>query len=90
MAKNISLAYYLKQERKKQKLTLRDIEKLSKNKISNPYFSQLEQSPRRFDPSPHALREISKAMKLDYINLLIVAGYLTRKEIGKYVFGEVK
>lgn len=74
------LANHLKTQRLKNNHTIRDIERLSKKKISDCNFNKIEKGIVK-EPSPQSLRIIAHALKLDYINLLILAGYITPREL---------
>ena len=70
-----SLGDYLKAVRLGLGLTLRDVEKLTENDVSNAYLSQLEN--RKIEkPSPHILYALSNAYRISYKNLMSRAGYV--------------
>lgn len=70
----------LRQARLSQGMSLRDIARATGGKVSHPYFSELEQG-KQIMPNPHKLRALSKALKLDYLELMILAGYLTVRDL---------
>lgn len=70
----------LRAARLAQGLTLRDVSDLTNGGISNPHLSELERGIET-SPSPHKLRSVAKALKLDYLELMILAGYLTVKDL---------
>lgn len=54
--------------------------------VSNTYLSHLEKgrdcrSGRPFNPSPHTLRKLSNYYNYSYVEFMIKAGYLTKKDI---------
>jgi len=61
-------------------LSLRAVETLSEGAISNPYLCRIENG-KEFEISPHKLRVLARILKLDYIELMIHAGYLTVKDL---------
>jgi transcriptional regulator with XRE-family HTH domain len=82
--KNKRICRALKKARKISGLSLRDIEHKSKGKISNAYVCQLENGVEDA-PHPHKLRVLSKILQVDYLYLMLVAGYITARELrGKY------
>jgi transcriptional regulator with XRE-family HTH domain len=70
----------LRASRIAQGLSLRDIERMSGHQISNPHVSQLERGIET-KPSPHHLRVLAKVLKLDYLELMILAGYITFRDM---------
>ena len=70
----LGLSRRLKQARIKKGMSLRDLEAV--NSISNPYLSQVEQG-KAGDVNPKKLKSIALALGLDYIELMVLAGYLT-------------
>lgn len=70
----------LKAARLAHGLSMRDVAKLSDGTISNPYICQIEQG-NFADISPVKLRTLSKILKLDFLELMILAGYLTVKDL---------
>ena len=54
-------------------LSLSDIEKLSDNTITKTYISAIERGTR---PSCKKLRVLSKIYKLNFIELMILAGHV--------------
>lgn len=67
-----NLGSYLKQIRKKQNLTLRDVQ--AATGISNAYLSQLENG-KSTHPSPKILHKLAKVYKLSYEFLMKLVGY---------------
>lgn len=74
------LHHVLKAARYNRGLSLRDIEHISGNKISNTYISMLERG-REHDPSPHKLRVLARILKLDYMDLMERATYITARDL---------
>lgn len=64
---------YLKYLRKSKGMTLTQLEEISK--VSNSYISQLENG--HFKPSPDVLGKLSKALKVNFFDLMVKAGYMT-------------
>lgn len=80
MKKAHKLGVYLRQARLKQGLSLRALAELTQGGISNPYIHQLE-TGRSLKPCPTHLRALAGALKLNYLDVMIVAGYLTKKDL---------
>lgn len=77
-----SLGDYLKAVRLGLGLTLRDVEKLTENDVSNAYLSQLEN--RKIEkPSPHILYALSNAYRISYKSLMSRAGYVIPQDKGR-------
>src|SRR4051812_4598730 len=56
-------------------LSLRDVERATKGKLSNGHLSLLESDSVQ-QPSPHHLNLLAAVLKLDYSELLRLAGYV--------------
>jgi transcriptional regulator with XRE-family HTH domain len=69
----------IKDTRKKLGLSLRAVEKLAEGKVSNAYISRIENGHEK-NISPEALRMLGIALRLNYVNLLILGGHITLKE----------
>lgn len=67
---------FIKLNRKKQGLTLIQLEKLSG--VSNSYLSQIENG--RFSPSPDVLKKLFQPLKVDFFQLMIKAGYMDNEK----------
>lgn len=67
---------YLKELRKKKKLTIRQLDTYSG--VSNSYISQMERGERGV-PSPEILQKLSKPLGVEYDELMILAGYSYKK-----------
>lgn len=77
-----SFGDYIKQLRLDNKLTLRDLERLSG--VSNAYLSQVETGKRAI-PSPDILKKIHQPLNISYENLMEKAGYISsRNELTTY------
>lgn len=61
-------------------LTLRDIERTSDGGITNAYVSRLERGLEK-RPHPDKLRVLSQILKLDFMELMILAGYVTVRDL---------
>lgn len=59
-------------------LSLRDIEKLSDGEISNAYICQIEKG---VVPYPEKLRVLSRILKLNFLELMILAGHVTKSDL---------
>lgn len=68
----MSFGDFLKEERKKKGLTMRELER--RTGISQAYISQIE-SGKRNAPKPDLLRKLSKGLDVEYLQLLHEAGY---------------
>ncbi|MGM0899407.1 MAG: helix-turn-helix domain-containing protein [Bacillota bacterium] len=68
---------YIKQIRKDQKLSLREVAKRAG--MSHPYLSQLE-TGRNNNPTRETLLKLSKGLEVDYSTLLKKAGYLDEQD----------
>lgn len=82
-----TLGQVLSAARGKRRLTLRDIEHRSAGLISNGYLCQLEQG-QHANPSFPILRGLSQILKIDYVKLLVSAGYLTDLDIKRFKAGK--
>ena len=76
----MSLGEYLRQERERKGMSLRDVENALKDlddtiRVSSGHLSLIEQG-KVSAPSPKTLNTLSKAIGLDYIKLMVEAGYL--------------
>lgn len=75
--KHKTLATRLRTARINKNLTLRQLSAKTKNKVSNPYISQLELG-HNVNPSPHKLYELAAALKIEYLELMELAGYIVK------------
>lgn len=76
----MSLGSYLKEIRDERQLSLRDVERLAKEKqlgaeLSSGYLSMLEQDKVK-GPAPRILFVLASIYELDYIDLMKRAGYI--------------
>ena len=85
--KNHKFGLYLKQMRKDRDLTMTQLFKLSGVSIS--YISRLEKGDRKI-PAPETLRKLSKALKIDYLELMKQAGHLTKEDSFLFALSPVK
>ncbi len=88
--KNASLGKTLKDLRENNKLTLRTVEDISG--ISNAYLSQLENDKIK-KPAADILHKLAEVYKVDFNDLLSLAGILGKestasKSFGEYVFSK--
>lgn len=73
------LSKRLRNARISQNLTLREVEIICNNKISNPHIGYLEAG--KGIPKPETLRLLSHALKIDYMELMLLAGYVTVRDL---------
>ncbi len=73
----------LRNARMSKGLTLRDASAKSKSKISNAYISLLE-TGKILIPDPRFLKILAELYDVNYLTLLIMAGYLTMADLKKY------
>jgi transcriptional regulator with XRE-family HTH domain len=76
----MSLGHYLRQEREKRAMSLRDVENALKRlergvRVSSGHLSLIEQG-KVAAPVPKTLHALALALGLDYITLMVEAGYL--------------
>jgi len=76
----MSIGFYLKEIRGERQLSLRDVERLAKEKklgaeLSSGYLSMLEQDKVK-EPSPRVLFVLSSIYEVDYIDLMKRVGYM--------------
>lgn len=76
---NQTLGQVLKSARNKADLSLREVERASKGRLSNGHLSLLESDEVK-QPSPHHLYLLAAILKLEYANLLRLAGYVVPGE----------
>lgn len=57
-------------------MSLRKVEEASNKEVSNAYLSQLE-TGKITQPSPNVLNTLSDIYKIDYVQLMELAGYMT-------------
>lgn len=69
---------YLKEVRKRRKLTIRQLDTYSG--VSHSYISQMERGERGV-PSPEILRKLSKPLGVEYEELMERAGYITKEAV---------
>lgn len=70
-----TLGQYLASIRHDRKMSLRQVEEASNKEVSNAYLSQLE-TGKIVQPSPGILNTLSEIYKIDYVQLMELAGYL--------------
>lgn len=68
---------YVRNSREEQNLSLREAARRAG--ISHPYLSQLE-TGKNTKPTPEVIKKIADGLKLNYIELLEIAGYLEEAE----------
>jgi transcriptional regulator with XRE-family HTH domain len=70
-----TLGQYLASIRLDRKMSLRQVEEISNKEVSNAYLSQLE-TGKILQPSPNVLNTLADIYKIDYVQLMELAGYL--------------
>jgi HTH-type transcriptional regulator, competence development regulator len=70
-----TLGQYLASIRLDRKMSLRQVEETSNKEVSNAYLSQLE-TGKILQPSPNVLNTLADIYKIDYVQLMELAGYL--------------
>ncbi len=78
IARNLPLGTYLMLLRKALGLSLRQVEEATDKDVSNAYLSQLENN-KISKPSPNILHVLANQYGVDYVDLLMRAGYLPTK-----------
>lgn len=78
----MTVGEYLRKEREDRGMSLRDVENALREiegatKISSGHLSLIEQGKVSM-PEPKTLHSLAKAMDLDYIDLMVEAGYLDK------------
>lgn len=73
-----TLGEYLQRIRIERGMTLRDVD--HKTGISNAYISMLEKGTRT-NPTPEVLRKLADVYGLDYLDLAVRAGIITKDEL---------
>lgn len=73
----MSFGAELKKLRKEKGISIRKAGELSN--ISHAYISQIENGKRDI-PKPELLKKLSKALGIEYLDLMVKAGYLSEKE----------
>jgi HTH-type transcriptional regulator, competence development regulator len=71
----MTLGRTLRNARVAKGMSLRDVERATKGKVSNGYLSLLESGDVK-QPSPHHLHHLAKAFELEYAQLMRLAGYV--------------
>lgn len=74
------LSRRLKQARLRLGISVREIERLSKNKISDGHASQIENGIAQ-NPTPQTLRILCTILELDYLTIMMAAGYITKQDL---------
>lgn len=75
------LAEVLQKARLARDLSLRDIQKLSDNTITNTYVNNIENLG--LTPSPKKLRVLATILKLDFLELMLLAGHVDKSDLNK-------
>lgn len=70
-----TLGQYLASIRLDRKMSLRQVEEASSKEVSNAYLSQLETGKIQ-QPSPNVLNTLADIYKIEYIQLMELAGYV--------------
>ena len=72
----ITLGQFLASIRADRGMTLRQVEEATEKVVSNAYLSQIENQKIQH-PSPNVLHALSEVYKIDYGNLMTLAGHIT-------------
>jgi transcriptional regulator with XRE-family HTH domain len=75
-----TLGQYLASIRMDRKMSLRQVEETSSKEVSNAYLSQLE-TGKILQPSPNVLNTLADIYKIDYVQLMKMAGYLPASKL---------
>lgn len=75
-AVKVTLGQYLSSIRTDRGKTLRQVEQATNKEVSNAYLSQIENDKIK-QPSPHVLHTLAELYKIDYGNLMEMAGHVT-------------
>jgi HTH-type transcriptional regulator, competence development regulator len=67
----------LKRLRDMKNLTIRELAKRAGT--SHPYLSQIENGKRN-PPKPEMIQKLSKALEVDYLDLMVLAGHIGKEE----------
>lgn len=73
------LTALLREERLSKGLSLRDMQKLSDGTITGAYVYLIE--TRDMVPSPKKLRVLSKILKLNFLDLMVLAGHVATSDL---------
>ena len=84
-----NLGPYLRKARDDKGISLRQVEADTDGEVSNAYLSQLEGS-KIAKPSPNILYALSKALDVEYDELMLRAGYLSESAANKKPKGKVE
>lgn len=77
-----NLGPYLRKARDDKGISLRQVEADTDGEVSNAYLSQLEGN-KIAKPSPNILYALSKALEVEYDELMLRAGYISESTTGK-------
>lgn len=81
----MNIGEFIKKRRKENKLTLRELGEITG--LSHSYLSQIESGTR--NASPEVLEKISKALDINYTELMEFGGFLHKKENTKETFEDI-
>lgn len=90
---SVEFGRFLKEVRESRGFSLRDVERITDKKVSNPYLSQLEKG-KIGKPSAIMLHRLSAVYAIEYTELLERAGIVSESEapinrVATSVFGEL-
>jgi HTH-type transcriptional regulator, competence development regulator len=74
-----TLGQYLTSIREDRGFTLRQVEEATDKAVSNAYLSQIETGKIQ-QPSPNVLHALADTYKIDYSQLMEMAGYITQSK----------
>ena len=78
----VTLGEYLKKNRVRQKLSLKDVYK--ETGISDSKLSRIENGTNASNPAPNILLVLSKLYHVNIIELYCIAGYLDKEALSSY------
>ena len=78
----VTLGEYLKKNRVRQKLSLKDVYK--ETGISDSKLSRIENGTNASNPAPNILLVLSKLYHVNLIDLYCIAGYLDKEALSSY------
>ena len=78
----VTLGEYLKKNRVRQKISLKDVYK--ETGISDSKLSRIENGTNASNPAPNILLVLSKLYHVNLIELYCIAGYLDKEALSSY------
>lgn len=87
--KKQKLGTVLRHARMSQGLTLMDIQKKSRGRISSTVVGLIETGKHR-KPKPESLRVIAEVLKLNFVGLMLISGNLTSDDVDMIITQHMK